>query len=1147
MCKMIITVMLLLLPGIILQAQDYRGRVQGVVTDPSNASIAKSTVTLTNTSTTTVISRVTDEHGRYLFDYVEPGTYRLTAESPGFGTFVKENIQVLVRSDLTVDVALSLGNVTQAVTVADNAVEIQFNTTTLSQTVDGKMLKELPVLARNPFTLALLDPAVVNRYSDVSKRNPFYQLSTTGVDVGGQTSGRNEVQIDGSPIGVGSRGSYAPPMDAVQEFTVQQNSIDAESGFSAGGVLNVGMKAGTNDYHGSLYYFGRNPKFNAVSNAFTRAPNVVRNHVGGGTLGGPVVRNNLFTFFTFEKWNNRQPYTKVMTLPTELERAGDFSRTLRKDGVMRPIYDPWTTQTNPATNTVTRQPFTGNRIPASRMDPTSLLFLKDIWAPNNADDDATGVNNYRTGYAWFLNYWNFSNRTDWHITPKWKVFGRYSVIRTRLDNNNYGNSPATTSDNGGLMDALNAAFDSVYTLSARSVVNFRIGVVYSEDEYDSEWAKLGEDGLAKYWPGNLWYRPYTADAPAVYYPNLNIGGAAFGKSSWWSYRPRKYSYQGSMGHDHGRHYMKFGMAYRHAYEYSQLPNLGTFPFTANLTADTYLAPNLLNFGSAWATFLLGAIDNSLVTYYVSPRNTVQDQYGLFFQDDFKLNRRVNLNVGLRWEYETAPSEREGRLARYLDLANPIPEFQANAPIMPSQVATIAGAVRPTYNGAWIYTDESHSGLYDAPNANFLPRLGIAFRVNDKTAVRVGYARYAVPLMSVFGYSWRLPATDGFSAQSNGPILLQGVPQGVFSNPFPASNPLVLPVGRGNGRNTNIGGSATWSRQEVKTPMNDRFNFTAERDLIWGFKVDATFFMNLGHNMVPEGQGGNAGFGRAMNMVDPQLSYTYKTALTVPVTNPFFGLPPSLMPGQLRAQRTVPLSSLLRPYPHYGDLTEGFMPGVENRYKALQLRVQRRFAQGYSVVWGYNYSRESTGAFFNAPDEYANKLSIIPGSLPRHRMTLGTTMDIPIGKGQRIGASMHPVLNAIVGGWSTSHIFVWNSGPFLRFGQLDVTGEPGKALRDWSRWFNTAVFKQATPFTPRTNPYQYERLTGPNYWNLDSTLSKNFHLTERFRLELRFEGYNLTNSVMPGNPILNVTSTQFGGITSQVNYGREVQYTVRLHF
>lgn len=404
-------------------------------------------------------------------------------------------------------------------------------------------------------------------------------------------------------------------------------------------------------------------------------------------------------------------------------------------------------------------------------------------------------------------------------------------------------------------------------------------------------------------------------------------------------------------------------------------------------------------------------------------------------------------------------------------------------------------------------------------------------------------------MSVLGYAWRLPASDGFSTSSTGPALLQGVPQGVLSNPFPSSNPLVMPLGTSTGRYTNLGSTATttWARQLLKTPMNDRFNFTVERDLIWGLKLDGTFFINLGHNMVPEGQGGNAGFGKNLNQMDPQLSYTHKSALTVAVANPFYGLPASVMPGQLRGQRTVALSSLLKPYPHYGTLQEGFMTGVDNRYKAIQLRLQRRYAQGVSLVWGYNYNREKTGGFFNAVDEYADKLTMIPASSPRHRMSVGTTIDVPYGKGRRFGNGAPPLMNAILGGWSTSHIFLWNSGSFLRFGQLEVSGDPILSEHTWQRWFNTSVFAQAIPFTPRVNPYQYEGLTGPRYWSLDSTLSKNFALAERINLEFRLEGYNLTNSVMPGNPVLSVTNTQFGGITSQVNYGREVQYTLRIHF
>jgi hypothetical protein len=163
------------------------------------------------------------------------------------------------------------------------------------------------------------------------------------------------------------------------------------------------------------------------------------------------------------------------------------------------------------------------------------------------------------------------------------------------------------------------------------------------------------------------------------------------------------------------------------------------------------------------------------------------------------------------------------------------------------------------------------------------------------------------------------------------------------------------------------------------------------------------------------------------------------------------------------------------------------------------------------------------------------------------MTFASTLELPFGRGRRFGKGVHPFVNAVLGGWSTSSIFTWSSGSFLRFGQLDVSGDPVLASPTWDRWFNTSVFKQATPFTPRTNPFQYEGLIGPGNWNLDTTLSKNFNLTERFKLEFRLEGYNLTNSVMPGNPDLGVLSTTFGRVNTQVNYGREVQYTLRLHF
>ena len=247
-----------------LFAQDYRAKVQGLVTDSTDAIVPGAKVTLQNNGTGIVTVRESGANGAYLFDSVEPGTYTVSAELQGFSKQIHENVLVQTRGDVTVNLSLKPGGTVETVTVAASAVALQFNTTTRELTIDRKMLMDLPVKARNPFTLALLDPAVVNRYT--SERNPFFMWSSSMMDVGGNTTQKNDLLLDGAPTQIGPKGSYAPPMDAVQEFSVQQNSVDAEFGHSAGGTMSVAVKSGTNEIHGTAYYFGRNPALNAVQN-----------------------------------------------------------------------------------------------------------------------------------------------------------------------------------------------------------------------------------------------------------------------------------------------------------------------------------------------------------------------------------------------------------------------------------------------------------------------------------------------------------------------------------------------------------------------------------------------------------------------------------------------------------------------------------------------------------------------------------------------------------------------------------------------------------------------------------------------------------------------------------------------------------------
>ncbi|MBL8230549.1 MAG: TonB-dependent receptor [Bryobacterales bacterium] len=1122
-------------------AQDYRAKLQGIVTDSSDAAVAGAKITIRNLGTGVTAARESGANGTYLFDSVEPGTYVVTAELQGFSKQVREGVLVQTRADVTVDFRLQPGAVVEAITVNAQSVALQFNTSTRELTVDRKMLMDLPVKARNPFTLALLDPAVVNRYT--AERNPFFMWSSSSMDVGGNTSRKNDLLLDGAPIQIGPKGSYSPPMDAVQEFSVQQNSVDAEFGHSAGGILSVAMKSGTNEIHGTGYYFGRNPAFNAMQNPITRTKNFIRNHIWGGTVGGPIRKNKLFTFTSYEGWRTKEPRDTLRTVPTDLERTGNFSRSLNRAGGQRTIFDPVTTVLNVATNSATRQPFGGNMIPASRIDPTARRIMQDFWGPNNAGDDLSGSNNFKASYAWPMKNWNFSNRTDWNVSDRLKVFGRYSRFKTVLDQENYtpNNSRAMPNDNGGIMNSRNFAGDAVYQISPGTILNLRGSFASLEDDYSAPASAVGEQGLAEFWPNNPWYQPYVKGMPLIYYPYIGIVGqttAGYGKSSYWYQRPRHWSFSGKASQARGAHYFKYGAEYRYHVGTGTYPNLMNFNFYPDMTAESYIRPDTARFGDAHASFLLGAIDQRSDATGV-PFQTQRIPYiGLFVHDDWKITRRLTLNIGLRYEYEAAPYDDENIFSRYLDLSAPNRAMQANAPRIPADLLALS---QPKFNGAWIFTDNNNRRAWPVQRKIFLPRIGGAYRVNDKTALNIGFARYAAPVASIANTLGRCTWCTGFTQTSNPLPYVEGRPQAALSNPFPASNPLQLPIGNTLGAYTNVGNSANWADQNYRAQINDRFNLTIMREIPGQFKIDATWFVNIGRYVQ---------HGDLMNMADPNLSYTYKAQLSQNVANPFYNyLTREVFPGVLRNQPNVTRGSLLRPYPHYGTLTVDNVSNWRNRYQALQLRAQRTYSAGASVLVAYNYNQERQEAYFNDIQQYVQQVFWLGSNNARHRLTVAGVYDFPVGKGRALGSTMHPVANAIIGGWQISGIYTYRSGEFIRFGQLDVVGDPKIDNPGPSRWFNTDAFRLAEAFTPRTNPYQYPGVTGPRFWNVDGTLSKFFPIKEAYKLELRLEAYNLTNSLMWANPVTAVANPLFGRSTAQAvgNRGREIQYTLRFQF
>ena len=372
--------------------QEYRGRVQGTLTDETQLAVPGAQVTLKNDATGVAVTRTTGQEGRYLFDYVDPGTYTVTVELSGFATVVQRNVVVQARGDVTADVTMKVASLSETVTVETQPIAIQFNTSTKDLTLDQSFLESIPNITRNPTQLAYLSPVVRNA-GNKNEVSPYHHWAGNDMDIGGGTRRRNDVLLDGTPLEAGPKVAYTPPMDAIAEFNVSTNAVDAEFGHSAGGIISMSLKSGTNAYHGSGYYVGRNADWNAVTNRVTRQHSDNTYSQTGGTLGMPLRRNKVFLFTSIESSRVTEVLPRSLTMPTALERAGDFSQSFNADGTLRVIYDPWSSRFGP-TGAIIRDPFPGNKIPANRFDPLGAKLMSSLWAPNSPGDNRTGLNNF---------------------------------------------------------------------------------------------------------------------------------------------------------------------------------------------------------------------------------------------------------------------------------------------------------------------------------------------------------------------------------------------------------------------------------------------------------------------------------------------------------------------------------------------------------------------------------------------------------------------------------------------------------------------------------------------------------------------------------------------------------------------------------
>ncbi|MEQ1605404.1 MAG: TonB-dependent receptor [Pyrinomonadaceae bacterium] len=1155
------TVLVVLAFSAFAPAQDYRGKVQGTVTDDGGALVPGAKVVLRNDSTKVEVSAISNDEGRFKFDFVEPGNYSLISEKENFKKTIQQNLIVRIQGDLTVDLKLSVGDVSASVTVEDVPASVQFNTSGTALTLDNTTIDQMPVRGRNPYNIITLDPSINGGENNNGENRPYHHAYANEVDSGGQTFRANEVQLNGVALTSSYKVAYTPSIDAVKEVTFSRSIVDAEQGFSSGGTIALNMKSGGSKYHGAGYYYKRDPRFNAFGD-----PTIVRvagadetNFRGtdlsmyGGNVGGPIIGKKVFFFSSFERWNDNRPITVRLNVPTALERAGDFSQS----GVS--VYNPYTSTSNASTRTQ----FTGNLIPQSFWDPVGVKLLALFPLPNTPGQelDWQGSKNEIT------QYWNLSTRVDWNISERFKTYFSYGQFQA---------SPKETNPteallfplNGSNRHGLNFSADAVYTLNSNTVLNIRGGYFRLTDEFANSDTLLGQDGLTNLWGTNTFYSSlYTTDQ--IYYPAIDVrnnGGTTYrfgrpGREFWQ--HPEGYNGSFRINTALRDHSLKYGGEYRvnkgKAARFEPL----NFTFRSELTAirQSVSGTENLTTGSPWASFLIGALQNSSSARRVPIQEVVGKGYALYFQDDWKFNNDLTFNIGLRWEYEPGPVDGQNRLSQRLDLTSPIPEVGATPPpAFDPRVGTILTRLgqAPTYNGAWIFATADNRNAWHRSPTDFLPRLGFAYRINDKSSLRAGWARYIQPSSRIRdSLGDFVDAYTGYSTVTNtlNPTFTT-TPANNFitllSNPFPttgvARNPVQQPTQQTLGRYTGLGNAVNFDEFDQKPPINDKFSVVYQQE-IWNkmvFSVD--YFYNYGSRL-PQTIDLNAVNANYLYSV-PRSEYNFN------VPNPFLNyLSASVFPGTLRNSTTIAVSQLLRPYPMYQAINQTNTDLRNSKIQSLKFQLQQPAYKGLNFTIAYAINDETTTEAFDDLALYHREFTSIPTDAARHRVTNVITWDIPIGRGRMFLSDAPKAVDYILGGWRLSNTSRYYSGRLLRFGfgtKLNVSGNPVLENPTRDRWFDTSVFSavnETTQLQLRQNPWTFRGLVGPATFQTDATLSKSFSIRESIKLEARLEVYNVANNINWDNPNMTFGNADFGKVLAKrgAYVGREVQYGLRLVF
>ena len=1150
----LILLLLLLSAGSVAIAQDYRGTVKGRVVDNAGGELPGVTVTVTNVATNVALNAVTDAKGYYRVPYLNAGKYDVTAKLTGLQPAGRKGIDVRVGDVLTVDLVLTLG-VSSEIVVTGGAPILDQTSPVTGQVVTREQIKELPLADGTAYMLSRIAPGI-SEASDLHFSRPGDNANLGGVIANGVRGG-NDFTLDGAPNIVSDRRvGFSPPSEAISEFKVETNSFDAQSGHTAGAVINLALRSGTNQFHGAASYFNRSSDRTALSpfQHKQNAENPDRQYDRfSAMLAGPVIKDSTFFMASYERLEDLTAEPVTLTVPTEKMRKGDFSELLPL-GIK--IYDP-------LTGTSARKAFDGNIIPTNRLNPIALALMKYYPMPNQAGK-SDQTNNYYSPQNRSYDYNAAIVRLDQSLSGGHQLFANAYWNQRLEDRYNWAGIVDDFAVTQGVdtRDNFGTTLGYTGTFSNQLIGDLRLS-----------YSKFGERRAPSdtFDPASLGFNAQTVELfrGYDYIPRFDIAGFQTLGSNRSDYtkgfnRPfYNYAAVPSVTWLLKDHTVRAGYDFR--YQRNWRTDAGYLAGRYNFTGAYTRANNSASIqqGQALAQFLLGlptSGGNSLIDWNAYG-DYHQINHALYVNDEWRIGKKLTLNGGLRLEVDQGLTEASDWNIYGFDLtsSNPI-EAQAKAAYALNPIPEIPVS-QFAVQGGLLYG----SGATWDTITKVLPRVGASYLLTEKTVVRGGIGLFSFPYffdaINQTGFS---SPTLLVSTENNGGTFIADL-----NNPFP--NGLTPPTGSSlglatfNGRDL-VSSSASIIQMDRKSPTYTRWQAGVMQDLGKSWRLDLAYIGSEGRDLAVR---------KDINGIPRQYlsSLGYRDAaveayLSANVTNPYKGL----MPGTSYNGSTIQRGQLLKPYSEFGRVAVEEYTGSDS-YNALQVSVNKQFSEGSSILVTYTWSKLMDELnYLNATDTQLEK-RLSPDDRP-HRATVAGIWKLPFGKGRAYGNDWGGLLDAILGGWQVTGAFqyqrgqpiLWSSNVYFSpscnvqdlnssFGNKD--GQIGGFDRPA---FDTSCFYFAdkpgditdtrinvTDNNIRTFPTTIDGLRYPDLYLLDFGISKTFNLPAGMALQIRIEAINALNYTVWWSPDVSPRSATFGYFKDMRNNPRDWQIGAKLSF